>query len=75
MCNEYIAFSLSCMLFCFQDGKNYNTAISTSAEQSVDAAGLEDFSSRPEKQRDSKNVRDRYRIIRQQFAFVPVYYL
>ncbi|CAG9531487.1 unnamed protein product [Cercopithifilaria johnstoni] len=53
-----------------KDDKKQNTAIS-SAEQSTDLAAPEDSHSRTtEKHKDSKNVRDRYRIIRQQYPEV-----
>lgn len=49
--------------------------MSTSAEQSTDSAALEDsFSRPPGKHRDSKNVRDRYRIIRQQFVLLSIHF-
>uniref|UniRef100_A0A1I7VJR1 Protein transport protein sec16 n=1 Tax=Loa loa TaxID=7209 RepID=A0A1I7VJR1_LOALO len=54
-----------------KDDKERGTAMSTSAEQSTDSTMAEDSLSRPnEKHMDSKNIRDRYRIIRQQYPEV-----
>ncbi|KAM3727292.1 Protein transport protein [Dirofilaria immitis] len=54
-----------------KDDKERSIAISTSAEQSTDSAAHEDsFGRSVEKHRNSKNIRDRYRIIRQQYPEV-----
>uniref|UniRef100_A0A915Q1S7 Protein transport protein sec16 n=1 Tax=Setaria digitata TaxID=48799 RepID=A0A915Q1S7_9BILA len=55
-----------------RDYKEQNSAIVTSAELSADSTALDSCFSEipPQKHKDSKNVRDRYRIIRQQYPEV-----
>ncbi|VDK77665.1 unnamed protein product [Litomosoides sigmodontis] len=54
-----------------KDYEEHNTVIMTSAEQSTGSTAPKDFLSRPtEMHKDSKNVRDRYRFIRQQYPEV-----
>ncbi|VDM94634.1 unnamed protein product, partial [Onchocerca ochengi] len=54
-----------------KDDREHSITISTSAEQSTDSTAPENsFNKATEKHRDSKNVRDRYRIIRKQYPEV-----